>query len=144
MMANAAIEICKAVVNYLNDDDRSFSQSFTAKRTYDLLAELQDDGIVHVDCAIREEGGEIVARGKADDEISVDIVVREKCNVDEIANLDALMDLLTEFKDAFLTTRLETATCGEAVCYEWDRVPAYFSRAFATISSIYWIVDIEI
>lgn len=126
MATDAAIEICEAVKESLNGGE--FSHTFSATRAYDLTAELQDDKVTHVDVAVREEGGEIASRGDTEEEIAIDIVVRQKCNVDDISLLDALMGLLKQFKDKFVAHRLETATHGEAWCHSWERSPAYFQN----------------
>jgi len=126
MATDAAVEICEAVKDLLNSGE--FSHTFTASRAYDLTAELKVDEVTHVDVAVREESGEIISRAKSEEEVAIDIVVRRKCNVDDTTILDALMGLLEQFKNTFITTtpRLETATHGEAFCHDWERSPAYF------------------
>ena len=124
MAGDAAIELCEAVKNTLNND--TFSHTFTATRVYDLTAELKDDSITHVNTALFEEEGEIASRGSTDEEIAINIAVRRKCDVSSNAVPDAMMGLLKEFKDTFVGKRLATATLGDAWCYGFDRKPAYF------------------
>jgi len=125
MATDAAIEICEAVKDALNNG--GYSHTFTAARAYNLTAELEDDdGITHVDVAVREEEGAIASRDDTAEEIGIDIVVRAKCDVSDTSILDAYMGLLKQFLGTFIATRVETATHGDAWCHGWERSPAYF------------------
>ena len=124
MAGDAAIDLAEAVKTRLNS--LVFSQTFTATRVYDLLAPVQDDSITHVNVAVFEEDGEIASRGSTNEEIAINIAVRRKCDVDDVAVLDPYMGLIKEFKDTFVGERLETATLGGAFCHGFDRKPAYF------------------
>jgi len=125
MADDAAVEVAEALKDALNDG--SWTQTFTAARVYDLTAELEDDETVHVDVAIRVDGGEIESRGTTENDIAVDIAVRKKCDC-AVATLDALMLLIQEIKDDQIGERLSTATQGDAWCYAWERNPAYYPK----------------
>ena len=128
MATDAAMEICEAVKDALNtaEGKGDFSPfEFTAARTYDLSAPLEDDGITHVDLIVREEAGEIASREDTGEEIGIDVVVRRKCDVSDLDVLDALMGLLKQFKDEFVGKRLGLATYGDAWCHGWERTPAF-------------------
>lgn len=127
MAGDAAIEIAEAVKNALNDGDFG-DHTFTATRAYDLFAELKIAGKTCVNVAVREESGEVASRESTEEEVSIDIVVRRKCDVDDLSILDGLMGLLKQIKDTFVATRLDTATFGEAWCHGWERSPAYFQE----------------
>jgi hypothetical protein len=124
-MPNAAIvQIAEAVVANLNASGSTWSQTFTAQRGYDIVAELKEDGL-HVDVAIREDGGEIASRGDTMDQTAIDICVRKKGAV-TCELIDQLVKLVEEIKDAFVAKRLDTTDAGEAWCYGWLRKPAYY------------------
>lgn len=126
MADDAAVEVAEALKDALNAG--SWSQEFTAVRAYDLTAELEDDGIVHVDVAVRSDSGDLDGRGTTENIIEIDTAVRKKCDVSVIANLDALMLLIQEFRDDLLVSRLATATEGDAWCFAWERDPAYYPK----------------
>ncbi len=131
MATDAAVEICEAVKDLLNtwqEADDFTPHKFTAARAYNLAPELQDDGVTHVDVAVREEDGEVASRGETEEEIAIDIVVRRKCDVDDLDVLDPLMGLLKQFKDKLVATRVTTDNYGDAWCHGWERSPAYFQN----------------
>ena len=125
MADDTAVALAEAVKDALNAG--TYSQEFTAARAYDLTAELQDDGVLHVDVGIRRIDGEIANRSEADADIEIDVVVRKKCDVDDIEKLDALMLLVLELRDVFFAKRLTTPN-GKAWCAEYARKPAYFQN----------------
>lgn len=142
------IEITKAVVEALNAE--TYSMPFEAGRAYDLTAELNDDGVLHVDVGIRKMDGEIGTRATSADDIEVDIVVRKKCEVDDIGQLDALMALINEIKRSFFPKRLSTETLGQAWCGEYARKPAFFQshlrqfRQFTAPLTLTFSVDVPL
>lgn len=125
-MADPLIEIAEAVKDRLNAG--SWSQEFTAERVYDLTAELDDDGVVHVDVAVRDDAGDFETRGTTQGISGIDIAVRKKCGC-TVAELDALMLFTRELLDSFIETRrLTTDTLGDAWFQSWERNPAYYPR----------------
>lgn len=126
MADDPCIEMVEAVKDFLNEGE--WSQEFEAVRCYDLTSELKDDGVVHVDLAVEDDSGAIETRGSTENQIGVAIAVRKKCDVDNLAEMDALMLLMLEFKDSLLATRLATTTYGDAWCHSWERNPAYYRR----------------
>ncbi len=147
MAGDAAIEICEAVKDKLNTVE--FAHVFTASRSYDLVSQVTDDGITHVDCGVHEEDGEIATRGMTAEEIGIDIVVRRKCDVSSNAIPDAMMGLLKQFKDAFVGERLATATLADAFCHGYERKPAYFHdhirkyRQFTGLLTLHFSIALE-
>lgn len=125
-MADPLIEIAEAVKDALNAG--SFTQTFTAERAYDLTAELNDDGVVHVDVAIRDSAMDFETRGTTEDIPRIDIAVRKKCGC-TVAEIDALIEFVRELLDSFISTRrLTTDTLGDAWFLGAEQSPAYYPR----------------
>jgi len=99
--------IAQAVADKLNGS--AFSMPFTAERAYRPAFELQDMKDLHVTVVPRGIASSVLDRGRAREDVQIDIAVQKKVSTDAPGDLDPLMALVQEISDALRGANLPTA-----------------------------------
>ena len=114
-------DIADAVVAELNG--HTFSQKFTAVRTYDTTLALQDAGTLHVTVVPKALTEEVASRGADQVDYAIDVGVRKKPASVSNADLDPLVSLVEEIRAFFRRRRL--AAFPGAVCIRTPIEPVF-------------------
>jgi hypothetical protein len=96
------VEIATSLVTRLNDG--SFSQEFTAERTYDPAVNLAALDDLKVTVVIKDSAGTPLTRNLMENTHSVDIAVRKRVDPAVLPEVDALILLCEEITDDLLGT----------------------------------------
>jgi hypothetical protein len=119
-----AADIAVAVVGELNGG--TFSQSFTAVRTYLPVYDLAEMADLHVTVVPKGVTSQVASRDASQLEISIDIAVQKKLlssGAADTAEIDVLMDLCEEIADFLRQRRL--AAFPAAAWVRTDHVAIY-------------------
>ena len=114
-------DIADAVAAELNG--HTFSQKFTAVRTYDTTLALQDAGTLHVTVVPKALTEEVASRGADQVDYAIDVGVRKKPASVSNADLDPLVSLVEEIRAFFRRRRL--AAYPGAVCIRTPIEPVF-------------------
>lgn len=99
------VNIADAIVDALND--ATLSQSFTAVRSYNAEAELQDLDILHVTVIPLKDDGQVETRGSSNHDYSINIGIQKKPATISNTDIDPLVYLTQEIADLFLMNRYD-------------------------------------
>lgn len=147
-MSSAVNLIADALVASLNAG--SFSQDFTASRSYEAEVELDAVSTLEVLVVPDSEAVELESRDTVRGNWVVDVVVAQRLTpatgTGRIANadLDALMDFVQEIKDHFLGETL-TSSDLDISCDDYENTPVYHPAAlkdknvFASVVRFSWL-----
>ena len=114
-------DIADAVVAELNG--HTFSQPFTAVRTYDTTLALEDAGTLHVTVVPKALTEEVASRAADQVDYAIDVGVRKKPAQVSNAEMDPLVTLVEEIRTFFRRRRL-TAYPG-AMCIRTPIEPVF-------------------
>jgi len=98
-MPAAILELADAVVADLNA--ATFSQPFTAQRSYLPRWKLEDLGTIRVTVVPKDDAGERASRSQWQEDYQIDVAIQRKLGSDETAQLDGLILLAQEVADYF-------------------------------------------
>ena len=99
------VNIADAIVTSLNG--ATFSQSFTAVRSYNAEAELTDLDTLHVTVIALKDDGQAETRGSSTHDYTINIGIQKKPATISNANVDPLVYLTQEIADHFLFDRFD-------------------------------------
>jgi len=131
-------DIADAVVASLNAG--TFSQAFTAERKYVPAVDLAELATLHVTVVPRTVAITTATRDSSYFDCTVDVGIQKKVNPDDIAELDALVDLTQEIVDHLRMRRLEAMPYAAWMSIAHDPVfaPEHLDqeRAFTSVVSV--------
>jgi len=114
-------DIADAVVAEMNG--HTFSQPFTAVRTYDTTLALEDAGNLHVTVVPKALTEEVASRASDQVDYAIDVGVRKKPTSASNAELDLLVTLVEEIRSFFRRRRL--TACPGAMCIRTPIEPVF-------------------
>ena len=114
-------DIADAVVAEMNA--HTFSQPFTAVRTYDTTLALEDAGTLHVTVVPKALAEEVASRTADQVDYAIDVGVRKKPASVSNAEMDPLVSLVEEIRAFFRRRRL--AAYPGAMCIRTPIEPVF-------------------
>lgn len=133
-----ATAIADAVVATLNE--AAFSQPVAAERKYVPAADLAELATLHVTVVPRSVAVTTASRDSSYFDCTIDIGIQKKVNPDEIADLDALINLAEELVDHLRMRQLESVpgTTWLSITHEPVFAPEHLDqqRAFTSVVSV--------
>lgn len=116
---SVVVDMAEAVVNELNAT--SFSQTFTARRSYLPRSDLAEMKDLHVTVVPKGLGTELHDRRQLRKDVQVDVAVQKKLDKCDNAEIDALEGLVEEIAEHFQAKR----QVGQAVWLKTDHPAIY-------------------
>ena len=98
-MPAAIVQLADAVVTDLNA--ATFSQSFTAQRSYLPRWKLEELATIRVTVVPKDDVGERASRAQWQEDYQLDVAIQQRLNANETAQMDALVLLGQELADYF-------------------------------------------
>jgi hypothetical protein len=131
-------DIADAVVASLNA--ASFSQAFTAERKYLPAVDLAELAALHVTVVPRTVAITTATRDSSYFDCTVDVGIQRKVNPDDVAELDALVNLAEEVVDHLRLRKLDTMpnAAWMSINHEPVFAPEHLDqeRAFTSVVSV--------
>jgi hypothetical protein len=135
---STVVNVADAVVASLNGG--SFSQPVTAERKYVPAVDLADLADLHVTVVPRAVSITTATRDSSYFDCTVDVGIQKKVNPDDLAELDALVNLTQEVVDHLRMRRLESMPYAAWMSIANDPVfaPEHLDqeRAFTSVVSV--------
>jgi hypothetical protein len=135
---STVVDIADAVVASLNG--ATFSQAVSAERKYVPAVDLADLADLHVTVVPRAVAITTATRDSSYFDCSVDVGIQQKVNPDDVAELDALVNLTQEVVDHLRMRRLESMPYAAWMSIANDPVfaPEHLDqeRAFTSVVSV--------
>lgn len=98
-MPAAIVQLAEAVVADLNA--ATFSQSFTAQRSYLPRWKLEELATIRVTVVPKDDVGERASRAQWQEDYQLDVAIQQRLGANETAQMDALVLLGQELADYF-------------------------------------------
>jgi len=135
---STVVDVADAVVASLNG--ASFSQPVSAERKYVPAVDLAELVDLHVTVVPRAVSITTATRDSSYFDCTVDVGIQKKVNPDDVAELDALVNLTQEIVDHLRMRRLETLPYAASMSIANDPVfaPEHLDqeRAFTSVVSV--------
>ena len=134
-----ATTLADAIVSGLNGE--TFTQSFTAKRSFVALYKLRNLKTLKVEVIIAETETTPISRSTAGEMITINIVFQKLIDISDNTDIDELMDLLDEVNEYLHKTNCEKALwTGNTITLPYDfDILRDEHRFFGVVSATYKI-----
>jgi len=135
---STVVNVADAVVTSLNAG--TFSQPFTAQRKYVPAVDLADLATLHVTVVPRAVAITTATRDSSYFDCTVDVGIQQKVDPDQVAELDALVNLAEELVDHLRLRRLDSypGAVWMSITHEPVFAPEHLDqeRAFTSVISV--------